>query len=108
MTKMKSGECEYKPKQECLDSKRKFLQILHEAIDSRFSDADHGFIVKATQIVFLNVGQIAQRNLKWKVLHWVAFKSFFSILCLFFLFNTACLFSDLVSSRSTEGFSSKK
>jgi hypothetical protein len=24
---------------------------LHEAIDSRFSDADHGFIVKATQIV---------------------------------------------------------
>ena len=55
MTKMKSGECEYKPKQECLHSfdvsKRKFLQILHEAIDSRFSDADHGFIVKATQIV---------------------------------------------------------
>jgi hypothetical protein len=55
-----------------------------------------------------NCFQIAQRNLKWKVLHWVAFKSFFSILCLFFLFNTACLVSDLVSSRSTEGFSSKK
>lgn len=54
MTKKKSGECEYKPKQECLDSfdvsKRTFLQTLHEALDSRFSDADHG-LVKATQIV---------------------------------------------------------
>ena len=53
---MKSGECEYKPKQECLDSfdvsKRTFLQTLHEALDSRFFDADHG-LVKATQIVVL-------------------------------------------------------
>jgi hypothetical protein len=54
LTKKKSGECEYKPKQECLDSfdvsKRTFLQTLHEALDSRFSYADHG-LVKATQIV---------------------------------------------------------
>jgi hypothetical protein len=31
-------------------SKRTFLQTLHEALDSRFSYADHG-LVKATQIV---------------------------------------------------------
>jgi hypothetical protein len=49
---MKSGECEYKPKQECLDSfdvsKRTFLQTLHEALDSRFSDTDHGLVESNT------------------------------------------------------------